>query len=647
MRSNNTPKQKVDKRKLVIRVIAWILVLMTVVTTLYTAIYFIVMGVNAADDTKGDLSIAVGILYGSNMDVALTAETTNGFTVGSEKLEKYDKTFSEIWSLPGYKRVTVLCDKNYAKVGDAYRVNDSPNVGAYRVDAGVEFKTKDELEAQIEIVSEALGEKDIDIVPAYINKTYRLRLGGYLTSEAAEAAIEELKALLPEMTLTVKSPSKTGTFAVDHSSMKALFEYDCGTDEVLAFDAIDDSDGKEAYLTMYNGNLYDGVLVFKRATVGTKEGIETITVVPLERYVMGVIPYEISNSWPLETQKAFAIVARTFAVEQLGKHWNQYGFNVCAASNCQVYRGVKSVNDRVREAVNSTEGQITTYKGKIAGVYYSSSTGNCTADVKSVWGGSIEWLTGVETPWEDYLNHTNAFWTAEVSPKELCEYLNSKGYTKLKGEIESITITSTAGANSTYVSGITIKDKSGNIETISRCDKVRSAFSKYVNSANFVVGKGEVSYTEYTKTVPPQTPVLPGGDDVVENSLFSIITRSGLSEFDFGEGVSVITGNGTISYMPDETVTVITANGKVTANITDGSTTDEGGSENNEAVIVTKTMKADDPDNFIFVGKGWGHGVGLSQWGLRDLANMNLDFVSMLEAYCPGIELGNYKDYVK
>ena len=620
--------KKVDTKKLITRIVAWVLIVMTVVTTFYTAIYFIMMSVNAAE--TDDISVAVGILYGSDVDVGLTASTTNGFKVGSEKIGKYKKTYTDLWSLSGYKKVTVLCDKNYELKGTSYKVTSTPNVGAYRLDLGKTYSSESELKTAISSVDAVISGAGYYSIPAYINGTYRLRIGGFLTENDAADALATVQALLPDYKLSVKKPTATGTFAVEHATAKVLFEYDCGTESYLAFDAINNADGSEAYLTTYNGNLYDGLFVYKRYTSGSVDGIELLTVLPLEDYVAGVLPYEISASWPLETQKAFAIVVRTFVIDQIGKHWNQYGFNVCATSNCQVYGGVGRVNNTVRNAVKSTAGMVVAYNNKLAYMYYCSSVGNGTADIAKVWGSSVAWLSGVETPWEDYLNHSNAFWTVEVSPTDLCKYLNSQGYTSLKGAIAKITIDETASANSTYVSKMTITDTSGNSVTVSRCDKVRSALTKYVKSANFVVGRGSVTYTKYTKTVPPGTST--GG---VENSLFSVITGSGKLSFDFSSGVNVITGSGTQSYTPDGSVSVITADGVLTADTKTGS-----------SYIVTDTKTASDPDNFIFVGKGWGHGVGLSQWGLRDLADMGISYDAMIQAYCPGVTIGNYKKYV-
>ena len=56
-----------------------------------------------------------------------------------------------------------------------------------------------------------------------------------------------------------------------------------------------------------------------------------------------------------------------------------------------------------------------------------------------------------------------------------------------------------------------------------------------------------------------------------------------------------------------------------------------------------KIAYADDSDNFIFVGKGWGHGVGMSQYGALDMAALGHSANEILEAYFKDIEIINYR----
>jgi stage II sporulation protein D len=60
---------------------------------------------------------------------------------------------------------------------------------------------------------------------------------------------------------------------------------------------------------------------------------------------------------------------------------------------------------------------------------------------------------------------------------------------------------------------------------------------------------------------------------------------------------------------------------------------------------VYKIAYAEDEDNFIFVGKGWGHGVGISQYGARDLADLGYSAEEILHSYFTDVEILDYEDF--
>jgi stage II sporulation protein D len=45
------------------------------------------------------------------------------------------------------------------------------------------------------------------------------------------------------------------------------------------------------------------------------------------------------------------------------------------------------------------------------------------------------------------------------------------------------------------------------------------------------------------------------------------------------------------------------------------------------------------PDRFVFDGKGFGHSVGMSQWGAQGMALRGSDYEQILKHYYKGIEL--------
>jgi SpoIID/LytB domain len=111
-------------------------------------------------------------------------------------------------------------------------------------------------------------------------------------------------------------------------------------------------------------------------------GIRLINHVFLEYYLYGVVPYEMSNGWPLEALKAQAVAARTYAVRC--KTSFSY-FDLYDTENSQVYRGYDPSKKNAIQAVNGTFGMVSKYGTNFASTYYSSSNGGRTESCKNLW----------------------------------------------------------------------------------------------------------------------------------------------------------------------------------------------------------------------------------------------------------------------
>ncbi|HRZ15886.1 MAG TPA: sporulation protein SpoIID, partial [Candidatus Omnitrophota bacterium] len=48
---------------------------------------------------------------------------------------------------------------------------------------------------------------------------------------------------------------------------------------------------------------------------------------------------------------------------------------------------------------------------------------------------------------------------------------------------------------------------------------------------------------------------------------------------------------------------------------------------------------------FVFSGEGWGHGVGLCQWGAYAMAKGGSTYVEILQQYYPGTQLETYETF--
>ena len=48
--------------------------------------------------------------------------------------------------------------------------------------------------------------------------------------------------------------------------------------------------------------------------------------------------------------------------------------------------------------------------------------------------------------------------------------------------------------------------------------------------------------------------------------------------------------------------------------------------------------------DFVFEGKGWGHGVGLCQWGAKVMGEKGYDYKKILEFYYPGTNAEKWEE---
>lgn len=299
---------------------------------------------------------------------------------------------------------------------------------------------------------------------------------------------------------------------------------------------------------------------------------------------------------------------------------------------------------------------IAVYNGKICETYYSSSTGGCTANVSEVWGSNQSYygyLVAVATPWERYTQYGNGSWTSTATGAQIYETLKGKGYTALKGPVTKIELT--YGKNSTYVNQATFYDASGNKQTISRISKVKSALSPYLKSGNFVVGKAGETITRTNYTMLGF-----GGTSEGNAEGLTILTNPFRHTIHGKQTLSVLTADGMKSFADSSSEKVATASGILDFNLSLAldnqyypTVTGVGGQQlpdilNLDPIVETETLKAEGPSgSFVFIGRGWGHGVGLSQWGIKDLGDLGYDYQTIFKAYYTGSEIVPYTEYIK
>lgn len=343
----------------------------------------------------------------------------------------------------------------------------------------------------------------------------------------------------------------------------------------------------EQFPTLYpvSGNItidgaeYRGGAQFKRINGGA---LTVINVVNLEEYLYSVIGKEMSPSWNIEALKAQAVCARGFAISNKNK-FARYGFNLDNTTSSQVYKGVSTEAESTRRAVDETRGTVLMYDGGIIESIYCSCTGGATANAENVWGGKYPYLVSVVDIYENPEEVSRYSWSITLTADEIKECL--AGADVNIGDIKNVKIISSDDAG--YVCEL-LFEGTGGTHTVKR-SSCRTIFGGKLHSQRYTIA---------------------GGEDVFEN------------------------------------VTVLSAVGA--ANIESNNLYVLGAGESSSVYVKSATdikeyKKVSSPyakdGEFTFNGNGWGHGVGMSQWGAKAMADMGFTYGDILTFYYTGTYL--------
>ena len=316
------------------------------------------------------------------------------------------------------------------------------------------------------------------------------------------------------------------------------------------------------------------------------DAFAAINVVDIDQYLYGVVSREMSDTWPIEALKAQAICSRNYAAQNIGKH-ESYGFDICANTHCQMYTGMSREAESIYNAVDETRGMVLTYNGGLCDCYYSAAMGSSTEDVKYVWGNEVPYLVSVDNSFENTANIPNGVWSGVLTVDEASTIMRNRGYEVGDVQkIEALEYSPNGRVTKLRVTGNTA------IKTLER-EECRTIFNSVTKSQMFtVVGDGEA---ESMASV-----AVTDGETLIRRRPKQIEILSDM-------GRHIITGE-----------TLYTTNGTYQKTYADA-----------ETASALNTY-------FTFKGTGWGHGVGMSQYGAKGMAESGYNFSEILTHYFQG-----------
>lgn len=146
-----------------------------------------------------------------------------------------------------------------------------------------------------------------------------------------------------------------------------------------------------------------------------KGRLQLINVIPLEDYLAAVLGSEMPVSFPLEALKAQAVAARTYALQ---KKLVTYGdpYHLGSSVLHQVYGGLHRENERTREAVLATRGEVLTYELAPIEAYFHASCGGRTESGAAALSSPRPYLQPASCPCDSL---PNTRWSLTLSDSEL------------------------------------------------------------------------------------------------------------------------------------------------------------------------------------------------------------------------------------
>ena len=313
--------------------------------------------------------------------------------------------------------------------------------------------------------------------------------------------------------------------------------------------------------------------------------LKVVNVIDIEDYIKGVVPNEMPVSFGLEALKAQAITARGYAYRD--KALKTPGYDVCDTTSSQVYNGYNSYKPLSNEAVDSTRGQFALYDGNIILSLYSSTAGGHTESYENVFSRN-----GIETKF----------------PADPIPYL--KGVPDFEYNLD---LTDEANARAFYSQvQKTFEEASG---------KFRWEYSWNIRDLENILAKNLVKFSS---------------SEFVQPKLKSINDFGKIQNIDIPKrGVS---GKAMYARITTDKGVFLIAREIMIRRIFE---------YNNRWLpsanfVLTRLFDGDKLIGFKATGGGFGHGVGMSQYGASGMAKKGHTYDEILKHYYNGISIGSY-----
>lgn len=354
----------------------------------------------------------------------------------------------------------------------------------------------------------------------------------------------------------------------------------------------------------------------------TPEGIAVVNELPLEEYLYSVVPSEMPASYPLEALKAQAICARTYAYgHMLRAGYPQYGAHVDDSTSYQVYNNITET-DSATTAVKETYGQmILTAAGTVANTYYySTSCGvGTTANI---------WKTA-EAETLTYLK------SSHLNPESL-----------VRSDRETVTADSSGAVTETGAEDLCDEDTFREfIETSHKEDyEAQEGWYRWAYTVKEIDVDRMVEVLKKRYEANESLILTLKDDDYVSQNIKTFSKVKDLTIVKRGPGgvadeLVIVTDKGTFKVISEYNIRAVLCDGVTKVVRQDGSEVAMPNLLPSAFFVIEPSHDKKNVVGYNIIGGGFGHGVGMSQNGAKNMALQGLGAEQILNFFYEGCEI--------
>lgn len=480
--------------------------------------------------------------------------------------------------------LSILMDTYYDKYFNVLASSSNANYGPYHVILSDKyFNTFEEALAEISNLSSVA---ESGMYPYYNGENYMIGYGAFPNSLNAAVIIDKLSQ--NGIKAAVSETEKENILVYDGQN-NIVFMYK--NDYNIAFTSYNSDPNLNSEMIKIDSKPYRGMMAFNIINDSTMISINRVDI---ESYLYGVVPCESPSTWPLEQLKAQTLAARTYAANHL-KPNAYYGYDLNDDVSSQVYGGYNKETAATNKAVDETKGEMIYYDGKLIDAVFHSTSGGSTENSENIWQYQIPYLRGVLDPYSNISPRT--VWQKTYTKDQIVERLKLYNYSV--NDLFDIKITKVSD-NNRALECIFYTDK-GEIKVYK--DSIRSVLG--VDSSWLTVNHDKESDNSFY---------------LAQASTTAIPSRS---------------ADSTESFTVDHTLVnkyIISASGKT--KITEDNfytISSEGKTE--------YTNASSDPNVYVIDGRGWGHSLGMSQYGAKQMATEGYTYDEIIKHYYTGVTI--------